>query len=71
MKKSPKSAPDSHTKAPPPLEAHAVPDNFIPSQEQIEMLARRMIPEIKKFFADEQVQQEFARWMERQQKMAA
>jgi len=36
------------------------------SQEQIDALARRLMPEIKKYFADEQVQQEFAIWQEKQ-----
>jgi hypothetical protein len=38
--------------------------DFIPSQEQIDAFARRLTPEIKKFFADEQVQKEFAEWQE-------
>jgi len=42
-----------------------VPAEIVPTQEQIDALARRLMPEIKKFFADEQVQQEFARWQER------
>jgi hypothetical protein len=43
-----------------------LPVNFVPNKEQIETLARRMMPEIKKFFADEKIQQEFAEWKERQ-----
>jgi len=39
---------------------------FAPSQEQIDALARRLMPEIKKFFADELIQQEFAKWQEKQ-----
>jgi len=39
---------------------------FVPSREQIDALACRLMPEIKKFFADEQVQQEFVRWQENQ-----
>ena len=42
------------------------PNNFAPSDEQIDALARRLMPEIKRFFADEQIQQEFADWQERQ-----
>ncbi len=71
MKNSPIPAPDPHAKAPLPPEIEVMPDNFIPSQEQIEMLARRMIPEIKRFFADEEVQQEFARWLKKHRQMAA
>ena len=40
--------------------------NFTPSDEQIGALARRLMPEIKKFFADEQIKQEFADWQEKQ-----
>ena len=36
--------------------------DFTPTQEQIDMFARRLTPEIKKFFADEQIQKEFAEW---------
>ena len=41
-------------------------DRFIPTQDQIDTLARRMMPEIKRFFADVQIQQEFAVWQEKQ-----
>ncbi len=71
MRKSPTPAPDPHTKASPPPEVEALPENFIPSQEQIEMLARRMIPEIKRFFADEEVQHEFSRWLKQHRQIAA
>ena len=37
------------------------------TKEQIDALARRLMPEIKRFFADEQVQQEFARWLDRKE----
>jgi hypothetical protein len=40
--------------------------NFTPTKEQINALACRLLPEIKKFFADEQVQKEFAEWQARQ-----
>jgi hypothetical protein len=53
-----------------PLTAQAVPADFVPSQEQIEALARRLMPEIKKFFADEQVQKEFAAWKAREKRAA-
>jgi len=42
---------------------------FVPSREQIDALVCLLMPENKKFFADEQVQQEFVRWQENQ-KMA-
>ena len=44
-----------------------VPAEIVPTQEQIATLAWRLMPEIKRFFADEQVQQEFARWQERKE----
>jgi hypothetical protein len=56
MKKSRKTAPASRTET--------VPAVFAPSQEQIDVLARRLMPEIKRFFADEQIQQEFESWKE-------
>jgi len=39
---------------------------FSPSQEQIETLAHRLMPEIKKYFADERIQKEFEEWKESQ-----
>ena len=48
-----------------PPAADAIPAGFAPSQEQIDAFARRLMPEIKKFFADEQIQKEFAKWQER------
>jgi len=59
------------TKTTPALRTKIIPTGFTPTQEQIDTLARRMIPEIKKFFADEQVQMEFAEWQERQKPTAA
>jgi hypothetical protein len=50
----------------PELHTVTIPADFTPSDEQIDALARRFMPEIKKFFADEQVQREFADWQERQ-----
>ena len=47
-----------------PPAADTVPAGFTPSQEQIDAFARRLMPEIKKFFADEQIQKEFAEWQE-------
>ena len=38
------------------------------SEKQIEIFARRLLPEINKFFADENVQKEFAEWREKRQK---
>ena len=37
------------------------------SDKQIELLARRFLPEIKKFFADEEVQQAFEDWKKEQE----
>ena len=39
---------------------------FTLSQKQIETLAHRLMPEIKKYFADERIQKEFEEWKERQ-----
>jgi hypothetical protein len=64
--KTPKTAPNPNIKTTPPLVTKTVPADFTPSQEQIAALARRMMPEIKRFFADEQIQREFAEWQERQ-----
>jgi ADP-ribose pyrophosphatase YjhB (NUDIX family) len=49
------------------MAVHAVPGDFVPTREHIDALARRMMPEIKRFFADEQIQREFAEWMAQQQ----
>jgi len=35
------------------------------SEKQIEILARRLLPEIRKFFADENVKKEFKEWQEK------
>ena len=48
------------------LTTETVPSIFFPTQEQIDALARRLIPEIKKFFADEQIQKEYAEWRQQQ-----
>ena len=32
------------------------------SEKQIEIFARRLLPEIKKFFADENIRKEFEEW---------
>jgi len=61
--KAPKTQPILHT--------DTEPVNFNPSQKQIDTLARRLMPEIKKFFADEQVQREFAEWQAKQNAIKA
>ena len=38
------------------------PQGFEVSEKQIEILARRLLPEIKKFFADENIPKEFEEW---------
>jgi hypothetical protein len=43
-----------------------VPADYTPTQNQLDTLARRLMPEIKKFFADEQIQKEFSEWKSRQ-----
>jgi hypothetical protein len=50
----------------PELKIITVPANFTPTPKQIDTLARRMMPEIKKFFAEEQNQREFAEWQAKQ-----
>lgn len=37
------------------------------SEKQIEILARRLLPEIRKFFADEMIRKEFEQWREDKQ----
>jgi len=37
------------------------------SDKQIEILARRLLPQIKKFFADEDIQKEFEEWRKKRQ----
>jgi len=37
------------------------------SEKQIEILARRLLPEIRKFFADEEIRKEFKEWQEKKQ----
>ena len=36
------------------------------SDEQIEIFARRLMPEIKRFFADEDIRREFEEWQRTQ-----
>ena len=52
----------------PELQAIIIPNDFTPSDEQINDLARRLMPEIKRFFADDEVQREFAEWQKQQAK---
>ena len=47
------------------LLAETTPKDYTPAQAQIDAFARRIIPEIKKFFADENIQHEFSAWKER------
>ena len=49
----------------PELHTVIIPADFIPSDEQIDALARRLTPEIKRFFADDEIQREFAEWKEK------
>ena len=37
------------------------------TEKQIEVLARRLLPEIKRFFADEDVRREFEQWKQERQ----
>ena len=37
------------------------------SEEQVEMFARRIMPIIKRYFADENVRKEFEEWKKKQQ----
>ena len=52
-------------KSKPQLHVDADIKQFTPTQAQIDTFARRLAPEIKKFFADEQIQKEFAKWQEK------
>ena len=37
------------------------------SEKQIEIFARRLLPEIKKFYADESIRKEFEEWQQKRQ----
>ena len=37
------------------------------SNKQIEILARRLLPEIKRFFADDDIRREFEQWQKKRQ----
>ena len=41
------------------------PQEIEVSEKQIEIFARRLLPEIKKFFADEEIRKEFEEWKEK------
>ena len=57
MKKTKKSGPIQPNKTNPVV--------FIPTQEQIDTLARRLMPEIKRFFVDPQIRKDFDDWQEK------
>ena len=44
------------------------PDKVI-TEKQIEIFARRLLPEVKKFYAEEDVRLEFESWQRKQQKL--
>jgi len=52
-----------------PVANESIDIEFAPSKEQVDALAHRLMPEIKKYFASEQIQREFKEWKENQ-KMA-
>jgi len=38
---------------------------FVPTKEQAKMFAHLVVPEIKRYFANEQIQNDFAKWQEK------
>ena len=42
-------------------------NNLNITDKQIEIFARRLLPQIKKFFADEDIRKEFEEWQKKQQ----
>ena len=40
---------------------------LVVTDKQIEILARRLLPEIKRFFANEDIRKEFEEWQQKQQ----
>jgi hypothetical protein len=48
------------------IDVKSTPAEIITTQKQIDALAIRLMPEIKRFFADEQIQREFREWKENQ-----
>ena len=47
------------------LNIETVPVGFVPTQAQIDALAKRLMPEIKRYFADDKIQEEFQKWQEK------
>jgi len=47
------------------LNIETVPVGFKPSQAQIDALAKRLIPEIKRYFADDNIQKDYQKWQEK------
>ena len=43
----------------------SIQTKFNPSNDQVDRLAYRLMPEIKRYFADERIQKEFAEWKEK------
>ena len=43
------------------------PQGIEVSEKQIEIFARRLLPEIKKFFANEEIRKEFEEWKAKRQ----
>ena len=60
--KTPNTTPELHTEI--------IPAGFTPSQEQIDALARSLMPEIMKFFANDEIQREFVEWRAKQKTVA-
>ena len=54
------------SKTMPELQVECLPKGFAPTQQQIDAFARRLLPVIQEYFADEQVQREFGKWKEAQ-----
>jgi len=48
------------------INIETVPTGFEPTQAQIDALTKRLMPEIKRYFADEQIQREFEDWQNKQ-----
>ena len=50
----------------PKLDAKTLPVNYIPTNAQVEALAKLLVPEIKRFFIEERTQKKFNEWIENQ-----
>jgi len=48
----------------------ATPPGAYPTQEQINTHVRRLMPEIKRFFADEKSQKEYMHWLQESKEAA-